>query len=366
MNPLIQIKTAILLLLIVLTLVRFGPCPEALATDLGSVLPNGNTADGSGVLISLTTGSNNSGFGFEALLSNTMGDGNTAVGSSALFINTTGSFNTASGSGALASNTMGTANTATGQGALSSNTTGGGNTANGFGALQDNTTGSFNTAIGYDALFGKTTGNNNIALGFNAGFHLTAGSDNIYIGNPGVNTESNTIRIGNSFSRLGPVQTVTYIAGISGTPLIGGVAVRVNAQGQLGTAPSSARFKDDIKPMDKTSEAILGLKPVTFRYKKEIDPEGSAQFGLIAEDVAKVNPDLIVRDASGEIYTVRYEAVNAMLLNEFLKEHRTVQNQQKEIDVLKAELKEQKALIQKVNAQLEMSKAAPRVAENIP
>jgi hypothetical protein len=246
-------------------------------------------------------------------------------------------------------------NTAVGQGAMENATSGTNNTAVGAGAL-DKTTGMFNTAVGAGALDNNTTGNSNIAVGLSAGNNLTTGSDNIDIGNNGVADEASTIRIGTSGT-----QTATFIAGISGTAVVGD-AVVVDGNGQLGTATSSARFKKDIKPMDKTSEAILGLKPVSFQYKS--DSKGKPQFGLIAEDVAKVNPDLVVRDRNGEIYSVRYEAVNAMLLNEFLKQHRTVQEQQKEIDALKAELKEQASQIQKVSAQLELSKPASQTALN--
>jgi len=170
-----------------------------------------------------------------------------------------------------------------------------------------------------------------------AGVNLTTGNNNIDIDNLGVAGESNTIRIGTQ-------QTTTFIKGISGA-VVTGAAVVVNAAGQLGTAPSSCRFKNEIRPMNTLSEAIFALKPVTFHYKS--DQTGTPQFGLIAEEVAKVNPDLVVRDDKGEIYTVRYDAVNAMLLNEFLKEHRTVQEQQKEIDTLKAELREQKSSFKK-------------------
>ena len=171
--------------------------------------------------------------------------------------------------------------------------------------------------------FNNTTGSNNIALGFNAGFNLTTGSNNIDIGNTGVAAgESNTIRIGTEGT-----QKATFIAGISGVTVAGGVGVIIDTNGHLGTVVSSARFKDEIKPMDKASEAILALQPVTFRYKKELDPDGIPQFGLVAEQVEKVNPDLVARDEQGKPYTVRYEAVNAMLLNEFLKEHRKVEEQ---------------------------------------
>jgi len=225
--------------------------------------------------------------------------------------------------------------------------------------MSSNTTGNNNTATGVSALNHNTTGSSNIALGFLAGDNLTTGSNNIEIGNAGVAGESKRIRIGTAGS-----QTKTFIAGISGVTVANGVGVIVGSNGQLGTVVSSERFKDAIKPMDKASEAILALKPVTFRYKKDLDPEGVPQFGLVAEEVEKVNPDLVARDDKGKVYTVRYEAVNAMLLNEFLKEHRTVQGQQKEIDALKAELKEQKALIQKVGAQMEVTKPAPQVVNN--
>jgi hypothetical protein len=198
-----------------------------------------------------------------------------------------------------------------------------------------------------------------------AGRNLTTGSNNIDIGNQGVAAEAKTIRIGQQGN-----QKATFIAGISGVAVTGSPVV-VNSNGRLGVSTSSARFKEAIKPMDKASEAILALKPVTFRYKHELDPEGIPQFGLVAEQVEKVNPDLVARNAEGKPYTVRYEAVNAMLLNEFLKEHkaiaeerRKVQDQQKEIDALKAQLKVQRALIQKVSDKVEMDRPAPQMALN--
>jgi endosialidase-like protein len=216
----------------------------------------------------------------------------------------------------LLSNTIGFNNTANGAFPLFRNTSGNDNTANGAFALFRNTTGSFNVAVGYNAATGLTTGGNNIALGTNAGVALTTGSFNIDIGNIG-EAEDSTIRIGTVGT-----QTATYIAGISGTAVIGN-AVVVDSNGQLGTVASAARFKKEIKPMDKASEAILALNPVTFQYK--IDKTSTPQFGLIAEDVEKVNPDLVVRDKKGKPYSVRYDQVNAMLLNEFLKEHRKVE-----------------------------------------
>jgi hypothetical protein len=255
-------------------------------------------------------------------------------------------------------NTSGVENTATGASALASNTTGHQNTANGINALAYNTTGDRNTAIGSLALF-FNNGNSNIALGRRAGSNLTSGDNNIDIGNPGNAGESNTIRIGRVQD-----QTATFIAGIAGATVPTGVAVIVDGSGHLGTTTSSARFKEAIKPMDNASEAILALKPVTFRYKHELDPNGIPQFGLVAEDVEKVNPDLVVRDDQGKVYTVRYEAVNAMLLNEFLKEHRKVEQLKKDFESKIAEQQKQiealTAGLQKVSAQVEMNRPAPQ------
>jgi len=315
---------------------------------------------------------------------NTTGSKNTAIGDVALYRNTTGYGNAASGANALQENTIGSNNTANGGFALFNNTTSSDNTATGFQALFSNTTGGNNTANGYNALYNNTTGGSNIALGFQAGLNLTTGNNNIDIGSVGVAGESKRIRIGKQGT-----QTATFIAGISGATVPTGVAVIVDSSGHLGTTTSSARFKDAIRPMDKASEAILALQPVTFHYKKELDPEGIPQFGLLAEQVEKVNPDLVARDEQGKAYTVRYDAVNAMLLNEFLKEHRTVQElkstvakqeativqqqkdfrataaqQQNEIKALAATVKEQAAQIQKVSAQVELSKPAPRTVLN--
>ena len=209
------------------------------------------------------------------------------------------------------------------------------NTAVGFWALL-NDTGSTNTALGFQAMFKNTTGGNNIAVGDSAGYNLTTGAFNIDIGNKGVAGETGAIRIGKK-----PQNTATFIAGISGATVAGGVGVIIDTAGHLGTVVSSSRYKDEIKPMDKASEAILALKPVTFRYKKALDPSGIPQFGLVAEQVEKVNPDLVARDDQGQPYTVRYEAVNAMLLNEFLKAHRMIETQGARIDELESSLVEQ-------------------------
>src|SRR5205814_7745339 len=297
---------------------------------------------------------------------------NTAIGMNAIFSNDTRPRNTANGVHALFSNTEGSNNTATGFSALYSNTTGNHNTANGYYALYSNTTSNSNTAEGYQALQ-NNTGSDNTGLGVNAGLNLTTGSQNIDIGNSGVAGESNTMRIGRAGN-----QTRAFIAGIRGvtTSNANAVPVVIDSAGQLGTVSSSERFKKEIKPMDQTSEAILGLKPVTFHYKS--DSTGTAQFGLIAEEVAKVNPFFFIRAENTEIYTVRYDAVNAMLLNEFLKEHRTVEEQEATITQVKSTAAKQEATIakqqkqiealttglQKVSDQLETSKPAPQMVVN--
>jgi hypothetical protein len=288
--------------------------------------------------------------------------------------NSTGGFNTALGEEALGNNTSSFFNTAIGIQAAASNN-GGENTVIGANAFLNNTDGGANTAVGTFALFFQHTGNDNIALGECAGKAIT-GNNNIDIGNPGDSSDSNTIRIGNPVAFTDPPcqphikHTATFISGISEVP-VAGAAVFVNSSGQLGVAGSSARFKDEIKPMDRMSEAILALRPVTFRYKKEIDPNSRAQFGLVAEDVEKVNPDLVARDALGKPFAVRYEAVNAMLLNEFLKEHNAFLAEQHNVEKLQATVAQQQkqiealtAGLQKVSAQLEMSRPAAKVAKS--
>ena len=371
-------RVAGLLIPLVLACFALSPTAQAVCQE-GCDVSNFNTFLGDEALSSNTTGSSNTAVGFQALFSNTTGFFNTANGSQALGSNTIGNSNTASGAAALLSNTTGNDNTAIGAGVLPSNTTGSFNTAAGLSALGSNTTGFNNTANGYQALHDNTTGSNNIAVGASAGINLTTGNNNIDIGNPGVAGESKTIRVGTR-----QTHRATFIAGISGATVPAGVAVIVDGSGHLGTTTSSARFKETIKPMDKASEAILALRPVTFRYKKELDPDAIPQFGLVAEQVEKIDPDLVVHDSDGKPYTVRYEAVNAMLLNEFLKEHRKVEEQdrkvreqeatitqlksaiaqqqkdfqstaaeqEKEIKALTASLKEQASQIQKVSAEL--------------
>jgi len=336
----------LVLLFIPFVLACFALAPAAAAQCPQICDSNSNTALGDSALVNDTTGTDNAAIGFGTLANNTTGDGNTAIGSGALGGNTTASYNTATGNEALSLNS------------------GNRNTANGNFALHLNR-GENNTAIGDDALANNTTGGNNIALGQNAGNANARGNYNIDIGNIGYQGDSRAIRIG-AFG----VHTTTFIAGISGVTVPNGVGVIIGNNGKLGTVVSSERFKDAVKPMDKISEAILALKPVTFRYKPELDPDGVPQFGLVAEQVDKVNPDLVARDEQGKPYTVRYEAVNAMLLNEFLKEHRKVQEQETTIAQLKSAAAKQEATavrqqnqiealtagLQKVSVQLESSK----------
>jgi hypothetical protein len=282
-------------------------------------------------------------------------------------------YNTALGELALNSLASGGVwNTAIGSWALLSDTSGACNAAVGSNAMHSNSTGTDNTAVGVQTLRDNTTGSRNTALGYLAGINLTTGSNNIDIANIGTADESSTIRIGS------PAQTRTFIAGIREvtTANANAIPVLIDSYGQLGTTSSSRRFKKEIKPMDKASEAVLSLKPVTFQYKS--DDKGTPQFGLIAEEVAEVNPDLVVRDEKGEVYTVRYDAVNAMLLNEFQKEHRKVEEQGKTIAELRStiaqqgkamaalatQVKEQNAKIEKVSVQIAMSRTAPELAEN--
>ena len=322
-----------------------------------------NTAVGSAALEN-NTGYDNTAVGVAALGDNTSGHSNTATGRDALSFNTTGIDNTAIGSEALVFNKTGDFNVATGMWALSGNISGIKNTASGYQALTSNSVGRRNTAMGYGALSENTTGSYNIALGHEAGVNLTTGDKNIDIGNGGVAGESGTIRIGTT-----NYHTATFMAGISGATVPTGVPVVVDTTGRLGTTTSSARYKEAIQPMAELSEAILALKPVTFRYKPELDPDGVSQFGLVAEEVEKVNPNLVTRDADGKPYTVRYEAVNAMLLNEFLKEHEAFIEEQRKVQEQGAMLaKQQKQIeeltagLQKVSAQLELRNPRPRTA----
>jgi len=367
-------------LLMAVALAWFGLSPQARAVCQEGCLTNDNTVLGDDALLNNTAGPDNTAVGSEALEFNVTGGSNTAVGFDALWLNTS-SFNTAVGTAALMFNTTGTSNTATGATALMFNDRGSNNAAFGMFALQINRFGSNNTAVGVEALRRNTQGdnntcignsslyncegNNNTAIGTSAGMNIKRGNNNICIGNVGVATESDTIRIGNA------THPNTFIAGISGATVPTGVAVIVDVSGHLGTTTSSARFKQAIKPMGKASEAILALHPVTFRYKHELDPDGIPQFGLVAEEVEKVQPDLVARDEQGKPYAVRYEAVNAMLLNEFLKQNRRVESLEKAMAeqqsvnaAMSAMLKEQAAQIQKVSAELEARKSLPQIVLN--
>ena len=325
------------------------------ATGAGALLSNItgslNTADGTFALFNNTEGNDNTASGFEALFSNTLGVNNTAAGAQALQSNTEGNNNTATGFQALLSNTAGLNNAANGYEALYSNNVGAGNTATGYQALRSNTAGDRNTAHGESALEGNTAGSTNTAIGYSALINNTTGDNNIAVGLAGgnVTTASNVICIG----ALGNnVDNSCHIGQIFGSTSSGGTAVYVNMNGRLGTATSSKRFKDEVKPMDKASEAVFLLKPVTFHYKKEIDPASISQFGLVAEDVEKVNADLIMRDKEGKPYSVRYDQVNAMLLNEFLKEHRKVQEQNSKIQQQEATITQLKKDFRATVAQL--------------
>jgi len=346
---------------------------------------NDNTAEGENAFFDLdvNNSTDNTAVGFDVLHFADVIFGDTAVGSQAMEFGG-GNFNVAVGFEALFQN-AGSDNTAIGASAMGLNGLGNNNTAVGDGALFFNNSGNSNTCIGTNALTNNMSGSTNIAVGFSAGANLSTGNNNIYIGNAGGSAgESNRIRIGTIGS-----QKNAFIAGIFGVTVGTGIPVIIDSNGRLGTTTSSERFKDSIKPMDKASEAILALQPVTFRYKQELDPDGTPQFGLVAEQVEKVDPDLVARDEQGKPYTVRYEAVNAMLLNEFLKEHRKVEEQaqinqeqeatitqvkstvanqetiiaqqQREIKTLMTSVKRQASQIQKVSDQLEMSKPAPRI-----
>jgi len=288
------------------------------------------------------------------MFSNTTGSRNTATGNATLGQNTTGHDNTAMGSGALAANSIANSNTATGVGALANSNTDN-NTATGFNALFNNTAGPSNTAYGFSALSNNTTGGFNTATGFNALLNNTTGSENVGLGDGAglaVSTASNVICIGAGIQGEN-VSNSCYIGQIFSATSTSGMQVFINSSNKLGTMTSSKRFKEEIKPMDDASEALYALKPVTFRYKKEIDPAGTSQVGLVAEDVEKVNPDLIVRDKDGKPYSVRYDQVNAMLLNEFLKAHRKVEQQEATIAQLKADGTTQQALISDLKKRLE-------------
>jgi hypothetical protein len=303
-----------------------------------------NVALGSYALGVNKTGNDNAALGYYALSNNTSGINNTASGFQALFTNTTGNYNTASGYDALFLNTAGNYNDASGYFALHNNSGGSQNSAFGVQALYGNKTGNYNTASGTDALFANTTGSSNVAQGYKAGYNLTTGSNNIDIGNLGVAAESNTIRIGTTAA-----QTATYIAGIYGTSVTGS-AVVVSSTGQLGVTVSSQRYKTAITPMGSKSARLDQLRPVTFHLKT--DPKGALQYGLIAEEVAKVYPELVIRDGTGRIDSVRYDELSPMLLNEVQEQHRKMTTQEEKNAAQGAHIAAQDAEIRALKEQM--------------
>lgn len=386
MNPGIQLKQTSPVFFATLLLACFGllHVAQAVVPPPDGGYPGGNTAEGQAALFSLTTGSFNTAVGFLSLTSNTEGQFNTGLGAGALLFNT-GQQNTATGAAALLNNTTGVKNTASGVLALFNNINGNSNTASGVGALFDNSAGFNNTAVGYNALLSNTTAGDNAAIGTTSLFNNSTGEFNVAVGSQAlynnVSGDSNTAvgdSAGFNITGSGNVCIGAGVNGVAGENNITRIrnvydsvaterAVYVTSDNRIGTLSSSRRYKEQIKPMDKASEAIHSLRPVSFRYKKEIDPRRSLSFGLIAEEVAKVSPELVTPDREGKPQTVRYEAINAMLLNEFLKEHRIVEKQESRIQQQEATIARQQkqidalaAGLQKVVTHLEVSEAAPQ------
>lgn len=425
-------KTRVPLLLVISSLVSFGflPTGHAVVPAPDGGYPGQNTAEGQNALLSLNvnTGSNNTAIGWSSLRSNVSGlwntalgsgtlfnntgDGNTAIGGAALFSSTTGDYNTAVGLLALFHNTVGLYNTALGASTLQSNHQGLSNTAAGYqalyvndssgtglgsynsafgafaltnnsdgeansafgtGAMEFNSTGQNNVAVGTDALLSNITGGGNTAIGTDA-LESSNGSSNVALGAfAGINqtTGSGNVYIGAEMVGVAGESNACYIASIFGQTSATGIPVLINSDNKLGTTTSSKRFKEKISPMERASGMLYALKPVTFRYKKEIDPSSTPQFGLVAEEVEKVNPHLVVRDKQGKPYSVRYDAVNAMLLNEFLKQHTAFLEEQSKVQKLEAaleavnkRLKEQEEKIQRVSAQIKVGTAIPEIVRN--
>jgi len=364
-----------------------------------------NTAAGVGALQFNATGSNNTASGYEALYGNTTGEENTASGVNALLSNTSGNDNTASGVNALSSSVGGSGNTAIGWGALQSNngstgyntavgfnalttdpvgnystavgayslasvtsgsigyntgfgaftlnanTSGSNNTAFGYAALRSTTTGNNNIGFGYQSLYLDATGSNNIAMGYQAAYNLASGSNTIEIGNAGAASDNDLVRIGTQ-----GVQKSAFMAGIYGNTLTGS-AVYVTASGELGVMASSERYKTEVQPMGAASDRLAELRPVTFKLKS--DPNGTRQYGLIAEEVDKVYPELVIRDNSGKIQGVHYEELAPMLLAEVQKQQATIRtmSEKQDTDTLKidaqaAEIRDLKKLVLEMQAGL--------------
>jgi hypothetical protein len=386
MNPVNQVKQTSPVFFVTLLLACFGlsHLAQAVVPPPDGGYPGGNTAEGQTALFSLTTGNFNTAVGFYSLRSNTEGQFNTGLGAGTLFANT-GHQNTATGAAALLNNTTGVKNTANGALALFSNITGNSNTANGDGALFANSAGFNNTAIGYNALSSNTTAGDNAAIGTTALFNNTTGEFNVAVGSQAlyanVTGDSNTAlgdSAGFNITGSGNVCIGAGINGVAGENNITRIrnvydsvaterAVYVTSDNRIGTLSSSRRYKDEIRPMEGASKAIHSLRPVRFRYKKEVDPTRSLCFGLIAEDVAKVSPELVTPDREGKPQTVRYEAINAMVLNEFLKEHRKIESQESRIQQQEATIARQQrqidaltAGLRKVTAHIQVSEAAPQ------
>ncbi len=335
-----------------------GPTDLFLGTNAGNPgVSTGarDTAVGVNSMAALTSGNSNTGVGYNSLLVCTSGGSNTALGTFSLNSTTTGAVNVGVGAGSLSANTTGNANTAVGASAMSRNTTSGDNTAVGASALFF-TTGSGNTGVGSNALATNSTGTGNIALGYFAGSLISSGSNNIDIGNSAPGNESNTIRIGNTST-----QTAAFLAGVSGVTVSSGVQVYIDANGQLGTLTSSIRFKEDVEDMASASHSLMQLRPVTFRYKAPYD-DGShrLQYGLIAEEVAKVDPQLVQFDGQGHAQTVRYQAIDAMLLNEVQQQAGKLAEQRAELAQQKQLLEEQGSRLRKLEALLARQAETPK------
>lgn len=317
-----------------------------------------NTASGVSALGNNTSGESNTAFGVNALIRNTTASNNTAIGVNALSFNTIGTNNMASGVAALTKNTTGSENTASGVAALASNTTGGSNTANGVGALASNTTGNNNAALGRRAAAFLTTGSNNITLGFEAGLNLTTGSNNIIVGNAGNAADLNTIRVG-----VQGRQTRAFIAGIRGTNITAGQFVVVSADGQLGVTSSSRRYKEDVQPMGNASSPLMQLRPVTFHYRQaEADGSKPVQYGLIAEEVEQVMPDLVVYNRDGTPESVAYQLLPSLLLNEYQKQGRELAETRAELEAMKTEMAALKMAVKHLAA----APSAGRLAASLP
>jgi len=372
-----KMNTPSLILVSMLAGVAFLQPAQAVAPPPDGGYPGFNTAEGTNALKNLTTGIGNAAVGWYSLFSNTDGSFNTALGAGTLLLNVgdqsteQGLYNTAIGAVALLFNTTGFANTATGFAALENNTTGFGNTATGYEALYNDQTGNFNTAFGVNALHDNTsgantavgsqalfqsTGSDNTAIGYGAGYDLVTGNGNVYIGTDvgGQNSESNTTYIRNVYDSITTARQVY-----------------VDANNKIGTLASTRRVKDDIESMASASETILALRPVTFRYKKEIDRYCTPQFGLVAEEVAEINPNLVTRDREGKPETVRYDAVNAMLLNEFLKEHEAFVEEQRRVQEQECRLQKQEMTIARQQEQIDaltagLQKVSAQVATSAP